>query len=156
MEKTVAIRRARRLAMGGTFLVAVSLAIQLGQPEELALGSLGTTGPVACLGAILSGWFLRPSSAFAMGAAALSVMGALAVNQSGSAYTDEMLLFAIPFSAAAAIVTGHVRRWAGKTAAALSVVLVALSCGVGMTEMPIPFAVVHLAILVSLPTIPVR
>ena len=148
------MRRARRLAMGGTFLVAVSLAIQLGQHGELADDNLMITAPVVFLGAMLSGWVLRPSAAVAMAVAATCGICTLGIAQTGSAYTDELLLFAIPFSAMAAIVVGHVRRWPGTTAGIMAVVLVALAIGIGMTEMPVPFAVIHLAAVVSLPTIP--
>ncbi len=150
------MRRARRLAMGGTFLVAVALAVQIGQHGALADDNLLITAPVVFLGACLSGWVLRPSAAFAMALAATSVICALGIFQSGSAYTDEFLLFAMPFSAMAAIVVGHCRRWPGRTAAIMAVILVAFAIGVGMTEMPVPFAVIHLAAVVSLPTIPLR
>ena len=147
-------RRRRRLAMGGTFLVAVALAVQLGHLGPSAKSILATTAPVACLGGALIGWFVAPTAALAMGAAATSIFAALGVSQSGSAYTDEMLLFAIPFSAAAVIVMGHHRRWPGKIAIALSLALCALAIGVGMTEFPQVFAVAHLAILISLPSAP--
>lgn len=153
---SVEIRRAKRLAMGGTFLVAVALAVQLGQQGALADDNLLITGPVAFLGAVLSGWILRPSAAFAMGAATVSVLWTLGIYQAGSPYTDEMLLFAIPFSAMAAIVVGHVRGWAGTTAGIVAVVLVALAIGVGMTEVPVAFCVAHLAVVVGLPNIPIR
>lgn len=150
------MRRARRLAMGGTFLLAVSLAVQLGQRSDVAAANLMLTVPVAALGAILTGWFLRPSAGFAMGASAAAAMATLGVSQSGSFYTDELLLFAIPFSAAAAIVVGHCRRWRGITAAMMAVISVAMAIGIGMTELPMPFAVVHMAVLISLPTVPLR
>lgn len=148
------MRRARRLAMGGTFLVAVALAVQIGQQGELADDNLLITAPIVFLGACLSGWILRPSAAFAMAFAATSSICTLGVFQSGSAYSDELLLFAIPFSAMAAIVVGHCRRWPGRTAGIMAVILVAFAVGVGMTEMPVPFAVIHLAAVVCLPTIP--
>ena len=154
--ESVEMRRAKRLAMGGTFLVAVALAVQLGQEGALADDNLLITGPVAFLGAALSGWILRPSAALSMAAAALAVLATLGVYQSGSPHTDEILLFAIPFSAMAAIVVGHVRGWAGTTAGIVAVILVALAIGVGMTEMPIPFCVGHLALVVALPNLPVR
>lgn len=148
------MRRTRRIAMGGTFLVAVSLAIQLGQQGPLADDNLLITAPVVFLGACLSGWILRPSAAFSMAFAATASFCTLGIAQAGSAYTDEFLLFAIPFSAMAAIVVGHVRRWPGRTAGVMAVVLVAFAIGVGMTEFPVPFTVIHLAAVVSLPTIP--
>lgn len=150
------LRRAKRLAVGGTFLVAVALAIQLGQEASLADANLLVTGPVIFLGATLAGWILRPSAAFAMGLAALAVLATLGFYQAGSPYTTEMLLFAIPFSAMAATVVGHVRRWSGKTAIAVAVVLVLMAVGVGMTDMAVIFCVGHLAILVGLPTAPLK
>lgn len=156
MNQAVQMGRARRIAMGGTFLVAVALAVQLGQTADLADDNLLLTIPVAFLGAVLSGWILRPSAAFAMGAGLASGLATLGIAQSGSAYTDETLLLAIPFSAAAAIVVGHVRGWKGLTAGIMAVVCVALAIGIGMTELPVPFAVAHAAVLVSLPTIPLR
>lgn len=156
MKTAVQMRRARRLASGGTFLVAVSLAVQLSQQADVAVTNLLLTVPVAFLGAVLSGWVLRPSAAFAMAAGIVAGMATLGISQSGSAYTDEMLLFAIPFSAAAAIVVGHCRDWKGSTAGILALIGVALAIGIGMTEYPVPFAVAHAAVLVSLPTVPVR
>ena len=141
--------------MGGTFLVAVSLAVQLGQQAELAGHNLMITMPVAILGALLSGWVLRPSAAITMAAAIAAGMATLGISQTGSAYTDEMLLFAIPFSAAAAIVVGHCRGWAGKSAAIMAVVCTSLAIGIGMTELPVPFAVAHMAVIIALPTIPI-
>tara|TARA_R110002096_G_scaffold16898_1_gene57619 strand:+ start:64946 stop:65398 length:453 start_codon:yes stop_codon:yes gene_type:complete len=140
--------------MGGTFLCAVALAVQLGQQGDLADDNLLLTGPVVFLGAMLSGWVLRPSAAISMALAATAGICTLGIAQTGSAYSDEMLLFAIPFSAMAAIVTGHCRRWSGRTAIIMSVILVAFAIGIGMTEMPVPFAVIHLAAIVSLPNIP--
>ncbi len=140
--------------MGGTFLVAVALAVQLGQRGALADDNLLITAPVAFLGAMLSGWVIRPSAAVSMALAATAGICTLGVSQTGSAYTDELLLFAIPFSAMAAIVTGHCRRWPGRTAGIMAVILVAFAIGIGMTEIPIPFTVIHLAAVVSLPTIP--
>lgn len=154
LSAAVQLRRARRLAMGGTFLVAVALAIQLGQSGELADDYLLTTAPVVFLGAILSGWHLRPSAAISMAMAATAGICTLGISQTGSAYTDELLLLTIPFSAMAAIVTGHCRRWPGRTAIIMAVILVAFAIGIGMTEMPVPFTVIHLAAIVSLPTIP--
>lgn len=154
ISPAVQMKRARRLAMGGTFLCAVALAIQLGQPSALADDNLMVTGPVVFLGAMLSGWILRPSAAISMALAATAGICTLGISQTGSAYTDELLLLAIPFSAMAAIVTGHCRRWPGRTAGIMAVVLVAFAIGIGMTEMPVPFAVIHLAAVVSLPNIP--
>lgn len=156
MRTAVEMARARRLAMGGTFLVAVSLAVQLGQQGALADDNLLITGPVAFLGGMLIGWILRPSAALAIASALAAGLCTLGVAQTGSAYTDEILLLAIPFSGAAAIVTGHVRGWSGKAAIAMTVVCIALAIGIGLTEMPVPFAVAHMAVLVSLPTIPLR
>jgi hypothetical protein len=149
------MRRARRYANGGTFLVAVSLAVQLGQQGALADDNLLLTIPVAFLGAMLSGWVLRPSAALAMAAAISAGLATLGVSQTGSAYTDEMLLFAIPFSAAAAIVVGHCRGWSGRAAIIMAVICAALAIGIGMTESPVPFVVIHLAVIVSLPTVPI-
>ncbi len=140
--------------MGGTFLVAVALAVQLGQRGALADDNLLITGPVVFLGAMLSGWVLRPSAAISMAIAAVCGLCTLGISQTGSAYTDELLLFTIPFSAMAAIVVGHVRRWPGRTAGIMAVILVAFAIGIGMTEMPALFTVIHLAAVVSLPTIP--
>ncbi|MCP4444054.1 MAG: hypothetical protein GY811_01750 [Myxococcales bacterium] len=154
LTQAVQMQRRRHIAMGGTFLVAVALAVQLGQRGALADDNLVITGPVVFLGAILSGWVLRPSAALSMALAATAVLSTLAISQTGSAYTDELLLFAIPFSAMAAIVVGHCRRWPGRTAGMMAVVLCALAIGVGMTESPAPFTVFHLAMLVALPTIP--
>ena len=154
ISPAVQLKRARRLAMGGTFLCAVALAVQLGQQGDLADDNLLLTGPVVFLGAMLSGWVLRPSAAISMALAATAGICTLGIAQTGSAYSDEMLLFAIPFSAMAAIVTGHCRRWSGRTAIIMSVILVAFAIGIGMTEMPVPFAVIHLAAIVSLPNIP--
>ena len=148
ISPAVQLKRARRLAMGGTFLCAVALAVQLGQQGDLADDNLLLTGPVVFLGAMLSGWVLRPSAAISMALAATAGICTLGIAQTGSAYSDEMLLFAIPFSAMAAIVTGHC------TAIIMSVILVAFAIGIGMTEMPVPFAVIHLAAIVSLPNIP--
>jgi hypothetical protein len=142
--------------MGGTFLVAVALAIQLGQQRELAVTNLLSTVPVAFLGAVLSGWILRPSAALAMGAAMASGMAALGVAQSGSGHTDEILLLAIPFSAAAAIVVGHCRKWQGVTAGMMAVIAVGLAAGIGLSALPVPFAIIHAAVLISLPTVPLR
>ncbi len=154
MKTAVEIARGRRLAMGGTFLVAVALAIQLGQQGALADDNLMITGPVVFLGGMLIGWVLRPSAAIAIASAMLAGLCTLGVAQTGSAYTDELLLLAIPFSGAAAIVTGHVREWSGKTAIAMAVVCIALATGIGLTEMHVPFAVAHMAVLLSLPTVP--
>jgi hypothetical protein len=156
MEQLVQMRRARRLAMGGTFLVAVALAVQLGQTGALADDNLLLTLPVAFLGAVLSGWVLRPSAAFAMAAGIAAGFLTLGIAQTGSTHTDEALLLAIPFSAAAAIVVGHCRRWKGTSAGIMAVIAVALAMGIGLTEMPVPFAVAHAALLISLPTIPLR
>jgi hypothetical protein len=150
------MRRARRLANGGTFLVAVALAVQLGQRGALADDNLLITLPVAFLGAMLSGWVLRPSAALAMAAAVAAAFATLGVSQTGSAYTDEMLLFGIPFSAAAAIVVGHCRGWSGRAAILMAVICAALAIGIGMTESPVPFVIAHLAVVISLPTIPIR
>ncbi len=146
--------RTRQLAMGGTFLVAVALAVQLAQHAAIAGEYLLITAPVVFLGATLSGWVLRPSAAFSMAIAATAGLCTLGISQTGSAYTDEVLLFTIPFSAMAAIVVGHCRDWPGRTAGLMAVVLVAMGIGIGMTEFPVPFAVVHLAMVVSLPTVP--
>lgn len=156
MEPAAQQRRARRLAMGGTVLVAVALAVQLAQEGALADDNLLATMPVAMLGAALSGWVLRPSAALAMAAAIAAGLATLGVAQTGSAYTDEMLLFGIPFSAAAAIVVGHCRGWKGRSAGIMAVICVALAIGIGMTESPVPFVVAHMAVIVSLPTIPIR
>ncbi len=142
--------------MGGTFLVAVALAVQLGQQGSLAVDHLLLTIPVVGLGAILSGWVLRPSAAFTMGAAAAAGIATLGIAQSGSFYTDELLLLAIPFSAAAAIVVGHCRGWKGSTAIIMALITAVLAIGIGMTELPVIFAVCHLAVVVSLPNVPVR
>lgn len=154
ISSAVQMRRSRRLAMGGTFLAAVALAVQLAQRGPIADDNLMITAPVVFLGAMLSGWVLRPSAAISMALAATCGLCTLGISQSGSAYTDELLLFTIPFSAMAAIVVGHVRRWPGRTAGIMAVILVAFAIGIGMTEMPVPFAVIHLAAVVSLPTIP--
>jgi len=153
-QHAVFARRTRRLALGGTFLVAFSLAVQLAQSPDRAFPNLLMTAPVIFLGAVLNGWVVRASAAFAIALAAGAILCTLGVYQSGSAYTDELLLFSIPFSGLAAIVVGHCRDWPGKTAGAMALVLVALSIGVGMTEFPIPFIVLHLAILIALPTVP--
>lgn len=150
------MRRARRLAMGGTFLVAVSLAVQLGQKGALADDNLLLTIPVAFLGAMLSGWVLRPSAALAMAAAIATGLATLGIAQTGSVYTDEMLLFGIPFSAAAAIVVGHCRGWKGRSAGIMAGICAALAIGIGMTESPVPFVVAHAAVIISLPTMPIR
>ncbi len=156
MKPAVQIRRARRLAMGGTFLCAVALAVQLSHEGPLAVTNLMLTIPVATLGAVLGGWFLRPSAALAMGGAIAAAMATLGVAQSGSVHTDELLLLAIPLSAAAAIVVGHCRRWKGITAGLMAFTAAALAFGIGMTELPIPFAVVHMAVVISLPNVPLR
>ena len=142
--------------MGGTFLVAVSLAIQLGQHGALADDNLLITVPVAFLGAMLSGWILRPSAALAMAVGIASSLAALGVAQTHTGHTDEMLLLAIPFSAAAAIVVGHCRRWHGRTAGLMALICVALAMGIGMTEYPVPFTVANIAVIISLPTVPLR
>ncbi len=148
--------RARRLALGGTFLVAVSLAVQMSQHGALADDNLMITAPVIGLGGFLVGRVLRLSAAIAIACALIAGLSTLAVSQTGTAYTDELLLLAIPFSGAAAIVTGHIRGWAGKTAIWVSVVCIALAIGIGMTEFPIPYAIAHAAVLISLPNLPVR
>jgi hypothetical protein len=155
-QAAVLMRRRQRTAMGGTFLVAVALAVQLGQQADVAATNLFLTIPVVALGAILCGWVLRPSAAFAMGAAAAAGIATLGVAQSGSFYTDELLLFAIPFSAAAAIVVGHCRDWKGKTAIIMALVTAVLAIGIGMTDQSVPFAVAHMAVLIALPTVPLR
>ena len=142
--------------MGGTFLVAVALAVQLGQQGALADDNLLLTAPVAFFGALLSGLQLRASAGIAMGAAIVSGLWALGVAQTGSAYTDEVLLFGIPFSAAAGIVVGHCRGWHGRTAGLVALGLAALCAGIGLTEFPEVFAVALLAMTVSLPTMPLR
>jgi hypothetical protein len=142
--------------MGGTFLVAIALAVQLGQQAELAAHNLLSTIPVVILGAVLSGWILRPSAAIAMGAAMASGMAALGVAQSGSGNTHEILLLAIPLSAAAAIVVGHCRGWQGVTAGMMAVIAAGLAAGIGLSALPIPFAIIHAAVVISLPTVPLR
>jgi len=154
VSHSVQQQRTRRLALGGTFLVAVALAVQLGQTGPLSDDNLVITGPVVFLGAILSGWVLRPSAAISMGLAAMAALCTFGVFQAGSAYTDEMLLFAVPFSGMAAVVVGHCRRWPGTTALLTAIVLIAFAIGIGMTEYPVPFVILHLALVVSLPTVP--
>ena len=54
MQPAEQMRRSKRLAMGGTFLVAVSLAVQLGQQGELADDNLMITLDVKIIPAILN------------------------------------------------------------------------------------------------------
>ncbi len=137
-------------------MVAIALAVQLGQQPELAAHNLLSSIPVVALGAVLGGWFLRPSAGLAMGAAMASGMATLGVAQSGSGHTDELLLLAIPLSAAAAIVVGHCRKWQGVTAGMMTVIAVGLAIGIGFSALPVPFAIVHAAVIISLPTVPLR
>ena len=155
LHPAIQLRRTRRLAMGGTFLAAVALAVQLGQHGALADDNLLITIPVAFLGAMLSGWVIRPSASLAMASAIAANLAILGVFQTGSAYTDEMLLFGIPFSVAAAIVVGHCRDWKGSHAIIMAILCTALAIGIGMTEFPVPFSIAHMAVIISLPTIPI-
>lgn len=149
-------RRARRKASGGTFMVAIALAIQLGQSGPTADDNLLLSGPLVVFGGILIGLVLRPSASVALAAAALSGLWALAAAQTGAGFAHEILLFAMPLAAAAAIVVSHCRQLSGLSAGFLALLLTALAFAIGFTEFPIPAAVLYFAVLISLPSVPLR
>jgi uncharacterized membrane protein YkvI len=156
MSTFISARRARRRASGGTFLVAVALAVQLGQNGALADDNLILSMPVAIVGALLIGLALSSWTAVAMSAATASGLWTLAAAQTGQGHADALLYFAIPLGAAAAIVVCHRRRLSGKAAIGLASLMAALIFGVGHASTPLPFAVAYFATLISLPNVPLR
>jgi hypothetical protein len=156
MSSYVSARRARRRASGGTFLVAVALAVQAGQEGALADDNLILSGPVMVMGALLIGLTLRASAAIAMAAAALSALWTLAAAQTGQGFSDELLAFAIPLAAAAGIVVSHCRKLSGKSATTLAAIMAVLAFAIGYTAYPLPFAIAYFAVLISLPNVPLR